>query len=254
MCVCRGTSLERARDLKRPPVRVLGTGFASEPVSGDDCFTQPGGMMQIPGARLSADRALAQAGINRDDLDFAELYDCFTISCLLQIEDLGFCARGEGPHFIREKGIGIDGELPINTHGGLLSHSYLLGVEHVLEAVRQLRGEAGAAQVKDAESWARRRPLKSRLRRAAAGQGHLMADNGMPPEFTGFFQAACKGKIAFPRCGVCGRFHWYPMPRCPHCRSRQLAWQPIAGVGEILASPKCVTRSTSAGAINCPMW
>ncbi len=149
-CAYVVTSVERARDLKKAPVRVLGTGFGSEPVSGDDCFTQPGGMMRIPGARLAADRALAQAGIERDDVDFAELYDCFTISCLLQIEDLGFCARGEGPDFIREKGIGVGGELPINTHGGLLSHSYLLGVEHVLEAVRQLRGEAGAAQVEDA--------------------------------------------------------------------------------------------------------
>jgi acetyl-CoA acetyltransferase len=150
-CAFVMTSVERARDLKKAPVRVLGTGFGSEPVSGDDCFTQPGGMMRIPGARFAADRALAQAGIKRDDIDFAELYDCFTISCLLQIEDLGFCARGEGPAFIREKGIGIGGSLPINTHGGLLSHSYLLGVEHVLEAVRQLRGEAGAAQVDDAK-------------------------------------------------------------------------------------------------------
>jgi acetyl-CoA acetyltransferase len=149
-CAYVMTSVERARDLKGVPVRVLGAGFGSEPVSGDDCFTQPGGMMRIPGARAAADRALAQAGVKHADVDFAELYDCFTISCLLQIEDIGFCGRGEGADFIRETGIGIRGKLPINTHGGLLSHSYLLGVEHVLEAVRQLRGEAGAAQVEDA--------------------------------------------------------------------------------------------------------
>jgi acetyl-CoA acetyltransferase len=145
------TSLERARDLAKPPVRVLGTGFGSEAISGDDVFTQPGGMMRIPGARAAADRALQQAALTLDDVDFAELYDCFTISCLLQVEELGFCQQGEGAAFMREKGIGIEGGLPINTHGGLLAHSYLLGVEHVVEAVRQLRGEAGAAQVKDAK-------------------------------------------------------------------------------------------------------
>jgi acetyl-CoA acetyltransferase len=144
------TSLERARDLPKPPVRVLGTGFGSEPVNGDDAFTQPGGMMRIPGAKAAAERALGQAGLTHADIDFAEIYDCFSISCLLQIEEMGFCKRGEGAAFIREKGIGIDGRFPVNTHGGLLSHSYLLGVEHVIEAVRQLRGESGNAQVKDA--------------------------------------------------------------------------------------------------------
>lgn len=150
-CAYVMTSLERARDLRRPPVRVLGAGFGSEPVSGDDCFTQPGGMMRIPGARLATERALRKAGVTLADVDFAELYDCFTISCLLQLEDIGFCKRGEGAAFIRETGIGIGGGLPVNTHGGLLSHSYLLGVEHVLEAVRQLRRDAGPAQVRDAE-------------------------------------------------------------------------------------------------------
>ena len=144
------TCLERARDLPKPPVRVLGTGFGSEPVNGDDAFTQPGGMMRIPGAKVAAERALRQAGLAHADVDFAELYDCFTMSCLLQIEEVGFCKRGEAAAFIREKGMGIDGGLPINTHGGLLSHSYLLGVEHVIEAVRQLRGESGKGQVKDA--------------------------------------------------------------------------------------------------------
>ncbi len=150
-CAFVMTSLERARDLAKPPVRVLGTAFGSEPITGDDVFTQPGGMMRIPGARIATEKALKQAGVSLDDVDFAEIYDCFTMSCLLQLEDIGFCKRGEGAHFIREKGIGITGKLPVNTHGGLLSHSYLLGVEHVIEAVRQLRGEAGRAQVGGAE-------------------------------------------------------------------------------------------------------
>jgi acetyl-CoA acetyltransferase len=150
-CAFVMTSVERARDLPQPLIRVLGSGFGSEPISGDDAFTQPGGMMHIPGARKAADRALAQAGITLDDVDFAEVYDCFTISCLMQIEGIGFCSTGEAAAFIKDKGIGIGGGLPVNTHGGLLSHSYLLGVEHVVEAVWQLRGHAGDGQVKDAQ-------------------------------------------------------------------------------------------------------
>jgi len=145
------TSRERARDLRQPPVQVLGVGFGSEPISGDDGFTQPGGMMHITGAKAAADRALGEAGIGLADVNFAEIYDCFTISCLMQLEAIGFCERGEGPAFIREIGLGIGGGLPVNTHGGLLSHSYLLGIEHIIEGVRQLRGQAGDAQVSDAE-------------------------------------------------------------------------------------------------------
>ncbi len=144
------TSLERARDLRQPPVPVLGTGFGSEAAGGDDVFTQPADLLRITGARSACAEALRQADIALGDVDFAEVYDCFSISCLMQIEELGFCKRGEGAAFVRERGIGIDGGLPVNTHGGLLSHSYLLGVEHVLEAVRQLRRDAGAAQVADA--------------------------------------------------------------------------------------------------------
>jgi acetyl-CoA acetyltransferase len=108
-------------------------------------------MARIPGAKAASERAFGEAGLGLADVDFAEIYDCFTISCLMQVEALGFCERGEGAAFIREMGMGIEGKLPINTHGGLLSHSYLLGVEHVVEAVRQLRGTAGEAQVADAQ-------------------------------------------------------------------------------------------------------
>jgi acetyl-CoA acetyltransferase len=145
------TRMDRARDCRKRPVKVLGCGFASVPMTGDDAFTQNPDQLTMPGAREASRRALGEAGIGHDAVDFAEIYDCFTISCLMQIEDLGFCKKGEAGAFVREKGIGIDGKLPVNTHGGLLAHSYLLGAEHVVEAVRQLRGEAGAAQVRNAE-------------------------------------------------------------------------------------------------------
>ena len=145
------TSRERARDCRKPPVRVLGAGFASAPVTGDSAFTQESPLTVIPGAALAARQAFALAGIGPKDVDFAEIYDCFSISCLLQIEDMGLCPKGEAGAFIEDGNIAPGGALPVNTHGGFLAHSYRLGIEHVIEAVRQLRHEAGAAQVPDAE-------------------------------------------------------------------------------------------------------
>jgi len=145
------TSSERARDCRKKPVEVMGVGFATSPISGDDVFTQKPDLLRLSGVTGARDQALGKAGVGLEDIDFAEIYDCFTISCLMQIEDLGFCKKGEGASFVRERGIGIDGGLPVNTHGGFLSYSYRLGIEHVIEAVRQLRGEGGPAQVADAK-------------------------------------------------------------------------------------------------------
>lgn len=119
-------------------------------MTGDDVFTQHASLTTIPGASQASKFACEAAGIGIKDVDFAEVYDCFTISCLLQLEDLGFCKKGEGAHFIRQVGITTDGNLPVNTHGGLLSYSYRLGIEHFIEAVRQIRGDSGNAQVKKA--------------------------------------------------------------------------------------------------------
>ncbi|HEX2891797.1 thiolase family protein [Vineibacter terrae] len=151
VCAFIVTTAERARDLRQKPVKIMGCGFGTEPVSGDDIFTQRADLLRIPGAAAAVQQALRQADLTLDDVDFAEIYDCFTISCLMQIESMGFCGPGEAGPFVRERGTTVDGRLPINTHGGLLSYSYLLGAEHVIEAVRQLRGEAGAAQVADAQ-------------------------------------------------------------------------------------------------------
>jgi acetyl-CoA acetyltransferase len=91
------------------------------------------------------------AGIRPRDVDVLAVYDPFTIVTLMQIEDMGFCEKGEGGAFVEDGGLDFEsGRLPTNTHGGLLSHAYVLGISHVVELVRQLRGEA-AAQVKDAE-------------------------------------------------------------------------------------------------------
>lgn len=138
------TSTERARHLRRQPVRVLGyaerTTNASMTSQGD---------LTVTGAVQSGAEALAGAGLTAADIDVAEVYDSFTITTVLTLEALGFCGRGEGLDFIAEGRIRPGGELPVNTSGGGLSycHPGQFGVLLLVEAVRQLRGEAGARQV-----------------------------------------------------------------------------------------------------------
>lgn len=145
------TSPERARDLARPPVIVAGVG---EGVSrAGTYFSQQGDFTATPQV-FAAPAAFAMAGLSPADVDVLAVYDPFTIVALMQIEDMGFCAKGEGGAFVEGDRLShargrARGGLPFNTHGGLLSHAYLLGISHVVELVRQLRGEA-ANQVADA--------------------------------------------------------------------------------------------------------
>lgn len=143
------TTPERARDLKRPGVRILGQGYGHS-------HTYVGDYRDITttGAVRSGRDAFAMAGLTPADIDVAELYDCFTITVIVELEDLGFCRKGEGGAFVQNGGISLTGRLPVTTHGGLLSagHPGLAGgMFHLVEGVRQLRGEAGERQVRDAE-------------------------------------------------------------------------------------------------------
>jgi len=105
----------------------------------------------VTAAAAMAPRLYAAAGLGPGDIDVAELYDCFTYSVLVQLEDYGFCEKGEGGPFAASGATARGGEIPVNTHGGFLSEGYVHGLNHVCEAVSQLRGAAGARQVVGAE-------------------------------------------------------------------------------------------------------
>ncbi len=139
---------DRAKDLAKRPVFVMGVaeGHPDSP----SAITQRPDLTRL-GLAKAAPKAFAMAGVTHDDIDVAEIYDCFTYIVMCQIEDLGFCKKGEGGPFVGDGNIKLGGRLPINTHGGLLSQSHMAGMNHICELARQLRGEAGRAQVAEAE-------------------------------------------------------------------------------------------------------
>lgn len=138
---------ELARETRRQPVHMLGYGQALGPAY----VSAVKDLVRTPAVH-SGKRAFEAANLSPDDVNVAQLYDCFTIATLLEIEDLGFCAKGSAAVFVRDGGTSLNGNLPVNTHGGLLSggHPGLAGgMTHVAEAVRQLQG-ASSNQVENA--------------------------------------------------------------------------------------------------------
>ena len=141
-------SAERARSLKKKPAYVLGVG---ECLSHNSISNMPD--LTVTGAARSGPRAFEMAGLKPSDVDVLELYDAFTINTILFLEDLGFCPKGEGGRFVSGGTIAPGGKLPVNTNGGGLSycHPGMYGIFLLIEAVRQIRGERGPAQVKDCD-------------------------------------------------------------------------------------------------------
>lgn len=139
---------DRALDLRKAPAYVLGSGEAQD----HQAISMMPDLTTSAAVRSGA-AAYAMAGVGPSDIDVAQLYDAFTITTLMFLEDLGFCEKGEGGAFVRDGAIGPGGRLPVNTSGGGLSycHPGMFGLLLVVEAVRQLRGECGERQVPDAQ-------------------------------------------------------------------------------------------------------
>jgi acetyl-CoA acetyltransferase len=141
------TSAERARDLPHVPVLISGATYGS----GHTWYSNDRGDWTTTAAATMAKRLYAMAGIGPDEVDVAELYDAFTPLVLVQLEDYGFCPKGEAAGLVSDGATAIGGSLPVNTHGGHLSEGYVHGLNHAVEAVDQLRWACGARQVAGAE-------------------------------------------------------------------------------------------------------
>ncbi len=142
------TTPDRARDLPSKPVWLAGIGEAH---THEHLLCAPS--LTEFGAEQSSQAAYAMAGLGPADMDLAMLYDCFTIVPIIEMEELGLAPRGQGGAFFAEGRAAIGGDLPVNTHGGMLSHAHagaVGGLMAIVEAVRQLRGEAEGRQVQDA--------------------------------------------------------------------------------------------------------
>jgi len=147
-CAVLVTSLERARDLKQPPALIAAAAYRAGVRPGLDI----GDQLQCDDysrnfTHLLRDELFGRAGITSSDVDFAEIYDCFTSVVLMGLEGLGFCERGEAATFVAGGGTQSNGRLPVNTNGGLLCEGYLHGMNTVAEAALQIQGRCGVRQV-----------------------------------------------------------------------------------------------------------
>jgi acetyl-CoA acetyltransferase len=141
------TTTERARELRKPPVLISGAVWGT----GSMLVSNQHSDLSRSAAAASSRRLWSQAGIAPGEVDVAELYDAFTPLVLIQLEDYGLCETGSAREFVRSGQTGPSGSLPVNTHGGHLSAGYVHGLNHLMEAVEQLRGEAGPRQVAGAQ-------------------------------------------------------------------------------------------------------
>jgi acetyl-CoA acetyltransferase len=142
------TTADRARDVPRPPVFIAGLGFGEQM---SDLWWQKANYTTLA-VRAARDTALRQAGLTLDEIDVAQLYDCFTGEVILQLEDYGWCAKGDGGPFAAEMRTAPGGPIPVNTGGGLLSSHHLGNLTGLAEAVIQIRGAGGERQVPGART------------------------------------------------------------------------------------------------------
>ncbi|MBM70843.1 MAG: lipid-transfer protein [Haliea sp.] len=139
-CAILVTSAERARDLQQKPAIIRGVVQAS--TRGQEQMTSyyRDALDSLPEMEMAAQLVYDQSGLGPEDIDAACLYDAFTSEVIMQLESFGFCGRGEGKDMVRDGALDIDGRLPNNTHGGLLSEAYIHGMNNIAEGARLVRG------------------------------------------------------------------------------------------------------------------
>ena len=234
------TSPERAADARKPPVLLwgMGQGHTLQTLGARDWW-------YLPHQADAVSRAYRMAGVGPKDIAVAQLYDNFTIAVLFWLEHAGFVDAGEAGSFVEGgQRIGLGGELPVNTAGGNLSESYMQGWLHVVEAVRQVRGEAGSRQVPDAELC------------LVTGRGHdpqhgivpgarpVTGDAGGPtlptvfaPVITElnrpFWDGCAAGELRLQACLECSHVRYPISDTCPRCLSPRSEWRTVSGNGVI---------------------
>ena len=150
-CAIIVTSAERARDLKKDPAIVRGVSQASTRGQEEMTSFYREELTSLPEMELAGQRAYAMAGLGPEDIDAACLYDAFTSEVMMQLESFGFCGPGEGRDMVRDGALDIDGRLPNNTHGGLISEAYIHGMNNIAEGVRLVRGDSTSQPSKAVE-------------------------------------------------------------------------------------------------------
>jgi acetyl-CoA acetyltransferase len=140
---CVITSLERARDLKNPPVVIMGLGQHNPSYDIQQSITMDGST----GAKIAGQEAFKMAGITTDDIDACQIYDCFTYTVEITLQDYGFFGPGEGKDWFQDGRTAPGGSLPVNTSGGQLSEAYFMGMTPITEAAMQLMGRCGERQL-----------------------------------------------------------------------------------------------------------
>ena len=153
-CAFVVTSADRARDCREKPIYIKASAYVGGPrVDWDPTWAHVLLWEDLTEnfTKNLGQKLYREAGLGPNDIDVAEIYDCFTHTVLLGLEGLGFCAKGEGGPFAASGAIGLNGQIPVNTNGGMLSEAYIHGMNTIAEAVMQLRGEGGARQVPNAE-------------------------------------------------------------------------------------------------------
>ena len=234
------SSAERAADTRRPvPILGVAEGHPDSP----SVITQRPDITRL-GLAKAAPRAFGMAGVGPEDVDVAEVYDCFTWTVICQLEDLGFCPKGEGGAFVEGGRIGLDGALPVNTHGGLLSQAHIVGMNHVCELVKQMRGEAG----RGAGGGRRNRPRHGLWRTSATARSPSWErrrecppadgrNNNLPPapeptiDSKPYWDGLKERRLLLQQCGNCGLVRHYPRPMLRRLHSLEVRWIEILPPG-----------------------